>query len=164
MDTLTQEHLKELLDYNSDTGVFVWNKPSSNRVRIGSIAGSINSYGYRTIRIDGKQYMAHRLAWMYMNGDFPYCQIDHIDHNRENNRIANLRDVSRSSNLENQIKPKSNNSTGYLGVSFYKERKKFAAQIQIKGKKKLIGYFENAQDAHDAYVAKKRAHHLTCTI
>ena len=142
---LTRDRLKELLDYDPETGEFVWRINVSN-VKAGSVAGSFNSYGYIRIMVDGEKYLAHRLAWLYMRGYDPENQIDHLNGIRNDNRIENLREVSQSCNLQN-TKVQSNNTSGFPGVCWHKQNRKWKAQIQIQGKKHHLGYHDTALDA-----------------
>lgn len=116
---LTHSDLVRLLDYNPETGLFTW-KAKRCGTKHGSVAGSIDpSHGYRRIKIDGHLYLAHRLAWFYVCGEWPAHEIDHIDRARANNRIANLRPATRSENQCN--KPRySNNRTGAKGVHWHR--------------------------------------------
>ena len=160
---ITQERLKELLDYDQETGVFVRRiVPRSSRVQIGAIAGTLKKRGYLVIGIDNSIYMAHRLAWLYVYGKFPDNGIDHINGVRNDNRIVNLRDVTQKINIQNQRLARSDNKLGMLGVST--RRGKFMAQININGIRTYLGDFEIAEDAHEAYLAAKRKFHLGCTI
>ena len=165
MTMLTQERLKELLNYNPETGIFTWIGKSGVRshIKLGDIAGSISN-GYLQISISNKIYKSHRLAWLYMTGKFPENQIDHIDLVKSNNKFSNLRDVSNSENLQNIKTRKKHNKSGYLGVCKTKQTKKFKASITLRGKSIHIGYFSSACDAHHAYVEYKRIIHQTCTI
>ena len=157
------EDLRKSLDYNPETGEFRW-KIAAGRVRAGSLAGCVQPNGRLYIRFQGKRYQAHRLAWLLTHGEWPDEMIDHLDGNPLNNRISNLRDVSRSVNNQNQRKAQSRNSTGFLGVSFHKRTGKFQAQITLNGKDKHLGYFPTAELAHAAYLAAKREIHEGCTI
>ena len=114
MGNLTHKRLLEVLHYNPDTGIFTWDKRPSRFIKKGSDAGSL-SYGYIRIKVSGKSYFAHRLAWLYMTGQWPNKQIDHIDHDRANNSWRNLRAVTRIENARNRRINK-NNSTGVCGV------------------------------------------------
>ena len=97
-ETLTQEYLKSILDYDLDTGIFTWKINKAKRTKIGDIAGwSYN--GYREIEINDKKYKAHRLAWLYVYGEMPNKLIDHIDGNRSNNKISNLREATLDGNI-----------------------------------------------------------------
>lgn len=160
---LTQSRLKELLDYDPLTGVFTY-KTLRGRMTAGSRAGSPNAYGYYGIKIDKKLYLSHVLAWLHVHGVFPLGHIDHIDHDRANNSIENLRDVTRMGNLQNQIKSHSDNKTGFLGVSLKKRSGKYLAQIQVAKKVIFIGHFDTPEEAHFAYVLTKRKLHPTCSI
>ena len=157
------EDLRKSLDYNSETGEFRW-KVSAGRVRAGSPAGTVQPNGRLYIQFQGKLYFAHRLAWLLTYGKWPDEMIDHLDGNPLNNRISNLRDVSRSVNNQNQREAGSDNSTGFLGVSFPKRAGKFRSRIMLNGKLKHLGYFPTAELAHAAYLAAKREIHEGCTI
>jgi hypothetical protein len=159
---ITAERLRELVHYCPETGVFT-HLQSRGRVRPGIPAGC-PSNGYIVIRLDKVLYGAHRLAWLYVHGHFPNADTDHIDGNKSNNRINNLRDVDRSTNLQNQKRASTRNkSTGLLGVN-KRENGSFRAYIKINGKIVSLGTFDNAEDAHEAYLSAKREHHKGCTI
>jgi hypothetical protein len=159
---ITQKRLKELFKYNTDTGDFIRAMKLPGGV-VGSVAGCLKS-GYVVIRADGVLYRAHRLAWLYINGEWPIGEVDHINGQKNDNRISNLRDVPISENRQNQRTARKNNTTGFLGVTYSKVRNKFIAHICINGKNKTIGYFENASDAHTAYVSEKRINHKGNTL
>jgi len=144
---LTQEKLKQLLDYDSDTGIFRWRVRKAQCVKIGTLAGYKSKKGYRLIGVDGKYHYTHRLAWLYVYGEFPKNEIDHINHITDDNRISNLRSVTHSENGRNQSVQK-NNTSGIMGV--HKWKKKWVAKIQVDGKYKHLGYFENIKDAKKA--------------
>jgi hypothetical protein len=97
---LNKERLDELLDYSPDSGLFTWKVNRRGKAKSGCIAGSKNGQGYILIKIDGKFYFAHRLAWLVTHGTFPINMIDHIDGNRENNKINNLREATAEQNME----------------------------------------------------------------
>jgi len=142
---ITQEYLKSRLIYNSDTGVFIWLKNKSNNVKIGSVAGGKAAMGYSRIMIDGSNYKSHRLAWLYCNGNLPNM-IDHMDGNRSNNAIENLRDVSSIENSRN-MKMYSTNSSGVVGVRLDKKSNKWHARINVKSKLIHLGYFFEKESA-----------------
>lgn len=142
--SLTLAQLRELLHYAPETGVFTWSKPRSG-VRHGAQAGMVDR-GYRFIRLLGRVYYAHRLAWLYVYGEWPRGQIDHIDGNPSDNRICNLRDATHSQNNMNK-RVKRDNQTGLKGVKKY--RKRFQARINGD----YLGTFDTAEDAHAAYIA-----------
>tara|TARA_R110000737_G_scaffold4909_1_gene15897 strand:- start:194 stop:682 length:489 start_codon:yes stop_codon:yes gene_type:complete len=145
---ITQEQLKELLHYNPDTGIFSWlnGKPT------GYVVGGLTDRGYRRIKVCGKLYRAHRLAWLYTNGLFPKDQIDHINGVKDDNRIINLRAATHAENQHNQKIP-INNTSGFKGVSWNKIAGKWGSQIYIAGKRKHLGYFTDKVEAHKTYCA-----------
>jgi len=140
----TQEVLMQELHYNPITGVF-------KRLAGKNVTSKTNSAGYNTIMVAGHSYLAHRLAWLYVYGVFPNM-IDHIDGNRTNNIITNLRDVSYKENQRN-LTIASNNTSGVTGVSFNKERCKWEAKIQVNGKTIHLGRY---RDKEDAIIARKQ--------
>ena len=148
-EKITQQRLKEVLIYDGITGNFI-NKFSRGRARKGEISGSINQYGYRTIRVDYNDYLAHRLTWLFHCGVFPQKELDHINRNPLDNHIENLRESTGSQNHAN-IKKRDGLTSKYKGVSWNKFRNKWKASITVKGKARHIGLFLNEQDAHDAY-------------
>jgi len=159
---INQELLKEKLHYDKDTGIFTWtdSKLNSNKVR-GKEAGSIsktNGYIYISFLLGGKhrKFGAHRLAWLYVYGEFPKEQLDHINHDRLDNRISNLREVTQRENLRNRSMPK-NNTSGYNGVHFRKDTKKYQAKVKVDGRTIHLGYFKKAEDAGQA--AKEAREH-----
>jgi len=141
MAELTQDRLKELFDYNEDTGDLIRRVRTNGRVRVGEVAGSKNVRGYLQTQIDGKKYYAHRLIWFIVNGTWPQKHIDHINGIKNDNRISNLRDVSCGENSRNLGKRCSNKS-GFIGVYFSKQREKWVAQIRVNGIAKHLGLFK----------------------
>lgn len=155
-ETLTQERLKYFLNYDEGTGVFKW-RFNRKGLFAGQVAGSISKdSGYVCIRIDNRLYRAHRLAWLYVYGVWPDDCIDHINHNRQDNRICNLREATKQDNQQNLSK-NSANTSGVTGVSFYAAYSKWAAEIWVKKSKIFLGYFDNIEDAAEARrVAEKK--------
>lgn len=152
---ITQERLKELLYYNLLTGLFIWMVRIARHVRAGEIAGTVNKRGYISIIIDGKSYQAHRLAFLYMTGEWPKGDVDHrnddenpADVNRRDNRWCNLRDGTHRANCSNR---KRHREGMPVGVHFDKKRNKYVAQIQIKRKRTFLGYFTTKEQASEAY-------------
>jgi hypothetical protein len=139
---ITQQKLKELLNYNQDTGIFTWNKRLSSRAGIGDVAGCKNIKGYIYIGIDKVCYKAHRLAWLYVYGYIPKKQIDHINGNPSDNKITNLREVTVYQNALNQKKAK-NNTSGIKGISVCKKTNKWHVRITVNGKRKSLGLFDD---------------------
>lgn len=153
---ITQDGLRELLHYDPDTGLFTWIKKTSNRVKVGDVAGSVSDTGYIDIRLNGQLFRAHRLAWLYVYGVWPARVIDHINHVRTDNRLCNLRDVPVTVNASN-ISDKSSSASGYTGVTWCKSSKKWRVKIQANGRHHHIGRFENLVDAVRAYANAKAA-------
>lgn len=153
-ENLSHEILTENVFYDSVTGTFVWNKKGKNRV-VGKAIGRKHNKGYWQVWFNGNFYMAHRLAWFYVYKKWPTEYIDHINENKIDNRIENLRDVSHSVNLANQKNPQRNNTSGYRGVSYKKRIAKFHAQIFVNKKYNSLGYFDSAEEAHKAYLKFK---------
>jgi len=142
---MTQSELKELVSYNKNSGIFTWNK-TRRGCKLGSVSGSVNSRGYHEIKINGKRYLSHRLAFLYENGRFPKNEVDHIDHDKLNNKFSNLREVEKLENARNQKLHKSN-SSGICGVRFRKSRNRWIAEIHINSKTQHIGSFTSKEDA-----------------
>lgn len=161
---IAQAELKEVLHYEPTTGIFTW-KRRTDKIRIGDIAGTLNK-GYVMIRVNGKIYAAHKLAWLYIYDkylEFPKENIDHINCIRNDNRIENLRIATTTQNGQNvkQARP-SNKSTGLLEA--YTHQGKFVSYIRAEGKNRNLGVFNTAQEAHEAYIAAKRKLHEFGTI
>jgi hypothetical protein len=157
-----RERLMEVVSYDPETGVFRWRERPNRRIRAGDVAGSMQNTYWR-VAIDGTEYLAHRLAWLYMNGEWPSVQIDHINGIRTDNRISNLRDVLPAVNCQNQRNAQAKNLSGYLGVST-KAGGKWLARIHKAGKPIRIGLFDSPEAAHQAYLEAKRRLHEGCTI
>ena len=161
---ITQKRLKELLSYNPRTGVMRWTKPRK-KVIVGAIVGCLRPDGAINASVDGKIYLLHRLAWLYMTGEWPKQSIDHIDGRRSNNRFSNLRDVSKTVNMQNMRKATAQNkSSGVIGVHRNPRKNGWVAHIRINGKPTHIGCFKTIKMASMAYIEAKRKHHEGCTI
>jgi len=142
---ITQKQLKKLLNYNKATGVFTWLN-TRRGAQINSIAGTLDFGGYVRIQINKKVYKAHRLAWVYIYGVSPKKEIDHINGNKKDNRICNLRDVSTSENSKNS-KLYCTNTSGVVGITYNKISMKWIAQITVNYKNIRLGTFKNKKDA-----------------
>ena len=169
-EEITLQTLKELLDYNPETGIFTWKVKRWRELAGQEVKGSPDKGGYKTIKLFQKRYKLHRLAWFYVYGCWPQNCIDHIDGNVINNKITNLRDVTKQQNCQNIRKAnKSNKFSKVLGVHLYTDKrwnitKKWVARIGINGKTKTIGYFDSIEKAKNAYIDAKRKYHAGCTI
>jgi hypothetical protein len=149
---ITQSELKQLLDYDPNTGVFTWKVRKTNKIQIGDKAGNLSCKGYIVIAINQKSYKAHRLAWLYIVGDWPTDMIDHVNGCKSDNSWENLRDVSHRGNCCNRDKHRN----GKLpGTSWYQHHKKWRAQIRINGKIEHLGYFDTEEEASHAYLKAK---------
>lgn len=150
--SITQAELKELLHYDPATGIFIYATRRVGRGAFGAVAGAVKKSGYTEIVLNGKNYQAHRLAWMYMYGEFPPAQIDHIDQRKGNNSIFNLRPATRSENLQNVGRRRDNHS-GHKGVSWHTKTGKWQARIRINNVRLYLGVFTELADAAAAYAA-----------
>lgn len=163
MNELTAKRLRELFTYDSGTGHFHRKISVSNWAKAGQLAGT-KCGGYIKIMIDEKNFAAHRLAWLYCTGAWPTKDIDHLNGVKHDNRIDNLRDVTRSLNIQNQRNARLGNCSGYLGASWDQNRMNWKAQIKIGEKTLTLGRFLTPQEAHEAYLVAKRKLHEGCTI
>lgn len=154
---VTAGRLRELLHYDPETGGFT-RRVGGRGLRRGAAAGSVMADGYLSVRIDGRRYQAHRLAWLYMTGELPAAQIDHRDGDRANNKIANLREATAAENNQNCGRTKRNTS-GFVGAHWHRGSRRWHAKISVAGRKLYLGSFDAAEEAHAAYLdAKFRLH------
>lgn len=145
---ITQDKLKELLHYNQSTGVFTWME-SKGTAKKGSIAGTVSGQGYVNIKLCGRLYKAHRLAWLLEFGVIPEGPLDHINGTRNDNRVSNLRLATLSENQHNQGL-RSDNKSGIKGVSWDGKSKFWRAQIKANGRLIRVGSFDNLDEARSA--------------
>lgn len=155
---LTAERLREILTYDPNTGEFRWRISINSQAPEGAITGYVSRAGYSLIRISGRKYRAHRLAWLYVHGRWPKDQIDHINRIRNDNRITNLREATHWENQQNRGIA-SRNSSRYAGVCWHTGKSKWHARIKINGRYKHIGYFEFIEDGVAARAAAKAKVH-----
>jgi len=146
-NALTPHRVRELFEYDPETGELI-RRVSRGRSPQGAIAGCLDRDGYLLLKIDGLNYKAHRVAWLYAHGAWPADQLDHINGKRSDNRIANLRLASHAENSRNRYRSR-NNTSGYKGVDF--NRGRWRALIGTGGKNLHLGYFSSAAEAHAAY-------------
>lgn len=152
----TAARLRELLHYEPRTGKFT---------KRGKPVGFITGMGYEYLYLDKKSRLAHRMAWLYVYGELPKHQIDHINGVRTDNRISNLRDVVPRVNNENKVKVRCDNkSSGMTGVSWHVHSAKWRARIWQRGVEYRLGLFDTPEGASDAYTEAKRRLHEGCTI
>jgi hypothetical protein len=147
MAELTADRVRELLHYDPATGKFTW-KVCRGPKRAGDIAGWLSLRGYKYITLDGRDYSAHRLAWLYTHGSWPDGDLDHENRNKADTRIAKLRLATCSQNLANTL---GRSPSGYKGVSWSKTESKFVASITVSRKLHRLGAFSCPKEAHASY-------------
>jgi len=158
-EKLSHAELTRLLAYDPETGVFRWKEVTSNRVKVGDVAGQSDTNGHIIIQVNGLRYMAHRLAWFYVHQQWPSEEIDHKNRVKNDNRINNLREANRNENNRN-VSKKKHNTTGFKGVTRHtKSKHKFVAQITVDGRCKYLGIFDTPEDAHAEYVRASMKYH-----
>jgi hypothetical protein len=155
--------LVRVIDYDAETGIFTWKARTSKGVRVGDSVGSKCSNGYLRAKVNGVEYLLHRLAWFHVHGEWPR-RVDHINGVRNDNRIVNLRNVDARTNSENQHRAMVNNRLGVLGVCFEKQTRKFKASIRTRGRSITLGRYDSPEAAHAAYLEGKRRIHAGCTL
>lgn len=163
MNAPTQQEIKAILHYDPATGVFTWiARRRFSSVPLGGVAGTPDKNGYCVIQIGPRKHKAHRMAWLYMTGEWPAAQIDHRNGAHADNRWDNLRAATNALNTENKRKARKDNATGLLGV--HQKGGRYTAQIQVGGKKLFLGNYSTPELAHAAYLHAKRSLHSGCTI
>ena len=156
-EELTPEKLRALVEYDRDSGVFTARVRLAARVRAGDRLGSEDKRGYRQIRLSGKAYYEHRLAFLHVEGRWPAEQVDHIDGHKSRNAWSNLREATGALNMQNQRRAHSRNLSGKLGVRSHKG--KYQAKIKAGATQKHLGTYEDADSAHQAYLRAKAKIH-----
>lgn len=156
-DDLSAELVRELFDCDPKSGALYWRARSNSRVKAGALAGHFQPRtGYICVTIKGQKYRAHRLIWLHVYGRWPDGELDHINNNRIDNRISNLRPATPSQNKWNLTRP-SHNTSGQKGISWDKRSNKWLVCLQKHGIRKHIGLFSCMEDAvlaRDAAVNK----------
>lgn len=156
-DIITQDCLKELLSYDSETGKWTW-LITKGGILAGSEAGTINHQGYRMITINRKLYKSSRLAFLFMTGSFPSDEVDHINRDKLDDRWVNLRGVSHTINQRNRGIQK-NNTSGCPGVSWNSARRKWMSYIKVDGKLVNLGFFETLTEAIHVRKLSEKQHY-----
>lgn len=151
-----EQELMRVLRYEPDTGLLYWTDLAHKSVK-GRKAGTPHTTGYIVVMYHGQFFKAHRIAWLLTHGEWPKQSIDHIDGDKTNNRISNLRDVDGTTNEQNKEKARIDSQSGLIGASPY--RKRWKAQIRVNGEVKYLGVFDTAETAHQAYIEAKKIHH-----
>lgn len=156
---ITCEMVHYLFDYDETTGIFKNRTSRSHNSLKGSVVGSFDKDGYVQIGIGKRKLKAHRMAWLYVYGEWPSLDIDHINGVRSDNRIANLRVVSKAQNQQNRLAVQKNNRTGYPGVSVFQNY--YRARIHVNGRELYLGLYKTPELAAEAYLKAKGQHHQT---
>lgn len=154
---ITTARLREVTHYDPGTGAFTW-RIATPGCRAGMVAGCRDKHGYVNIKIDGKNYRSHRLAWLYMTGEWPSGEIAHINGDKADNHIANLRPVNDSQNMWNRG-ANANNTSGFKGVWWHKRAQKWEAAIMANGNRFYVGLFPTPREAALAYDVASRTLH-----
>ena len=163
MSKIDSTRLKDFLTYDLQSGKFYWKTNRGYHIKVGDVAGCLHHSGYIVIAIEKQQYQAHRLAWLYVHGEYPKNHIDHINGIRSDNRIENLRDAIQSENCQNL--KKSRGLSGLLGASIDPVRKnRWKSSIKLNGKNIYLGWFKTPKEAHQAYIQAKRQLHPFGTL
>jgi hypothetical protein len=164
---ITQSFLKEVLDYDPDTGVFHWRHREDvprewNTRHAGKVAGTVLPTGYRSIIINNEPYLGHRLAWFYMAGEWPPHQVDHINRIRGDDRFANLRLATSSENKRNRPAD-SDSISGVKGVHWHKPSQRWHVRVCLRGREHSFGYFKTVEEAAEvARMAQAKLHGEFC--
>ena len=156
-DLITADRLREVLAYDPDTGAFIWQVRTSTRVHVGDVAGRSDPLGYRKIKVDGREYLAHRLAFLAMTGEWPVAEVDHRDGDPANNRWRNLRPATRSQNAANTGLRRAKDLP--KGVSYRASSGRYLAQIVTRRETRYLGSFATPEEAHRAYLYAARLFH-----
>ena len=159
--SLSHARLLEVLDCDMEKGRLLAKRSIAGR-GIGSEVGTPTHDGYIYTKIDGKRYPVHRLIWFHVHGKWPDGPIDHINGDRSDNRLSNLRDVPHVVNSQNLRQAKSHNQSGFLGVAA--KNKRFYARIASGGRTICLGTFNTQEEAHAAYVGAKKVLHIGSTL
>lgn len=158
LTALSADLVRELFDYDQSTGLLIRRTRRGSRALTGAPAGSIDAHGYRQIQIARRLYKAHRLIWLHVHGEWPNQQIDHVNGDRSDNRIGNLREASNQQNCHNTVRTFGVTASGFRGVSRH-EPGLWRARISVNGRTKHLGLFSTPQQASAAYLAAKSESH-----
>lgn len=162
--SISIDRLRELLSYDPTNGEFRWRKNLKGTARLGALAGGKNHADYRRVRLDGVDLLLHRCAWAFHHNEWPTHILDHINGDRSDNRICNLRLSNNVQNMQNRRLSTSHNATHLLGAHKTRNPAKFRAKITVDGRQIVLGVFDTAIEAHQVYVEAKRVMHPGCTI
>lgn len=158
-NSISAELVRNLFNYSEDSGIFTRKIKTGRNTHAGQIIGSYDMHGYLTTRINRVSYKLHRLAWLYVTGEMPSGDIDHINGDRTDNRFCNLRDVPRLRNLQNRISPNKLKKSG-LPLGVFQDKSRFEAAISVNNKKISLGRFDTPEQASAAYLSAKAKMHV----
>lgn len=160
---LSPDELRRLFDLNAETGVLRWSKGCSRGCLTHREAGSFLKNGYRQVKVGKASYLVHRVIWAMVYGVWPEKAIDHIDGNRSNNAVSNLRLATASQNMQNLSVKGTKAASGLMGATHIpgtkRRREKWESRIRVGGVQKYLGRFDTPQEAHAAYMSAKAQHH-----
>ena len=149
------DRVRELFDYDPITGIVTRRKTTAPMWKFGQIVGCPDRHGYLLVRVDGVLHKLHRMIWLWMTGELPILDIDHVDRDGSNNSWENLREATKSQNLSNRTK-QSNNTSGFKGVSWNKQNSKWAAKINVEGRQLHLGFRDTPVECYRLYVDAAR--------
>lgn len=149
----------DTLHYDSDSGRFIW-RVARPGCSVGASAGSVGSHGYVCIKLGRRSYRAHRLAWFLVHGEWPDGEIDHINGDKTDNRLCNLRVASRAENSQNRRMAHRDSAHGMLGATWNRQHRKWQSKIVANKVRHHLGYFATCAEAHAAYMAAKALLHV----
>ena len=155
---ITQAMLKAVAIYDPNTGLFT-RRVNASKAKAGTVMNHSRKDGYQTISLFGEKQLAHRMAWLYVHGTYPTNDLDHIDGNPTNNSFSNLREATRTENLQNMRHPRKNRSSPVNGVKWSKKRGKYCVQVVVDRKSYWGGYHESLDDAIEVLLELKEKHH-----
>ena len=165
---VTADEVRRLFRYEPETGRFVRLVLMGRKAAVGDVAGGKSARGAWCISVHKQRHYAHRLAWLYMTGQWPSAEIDHIDGNPLNNAFSNLREATGAQNKQNRHVPRSDNAHGFMGVYRHGSRKDgramWRARVQLNGRQKHVGCFDTPEKANEAYLQAKRELHPFNTL
>jgi hypothetical protein len=163
-DNISTVKFEDYLYYDPNTGSITWKRTKGSRAKTGTNAGNLSKNGYLVLGFDGKDFYAHRVAWLLHYGQWPTNLVDHVNGVKTDNRILNLREVTKSENAQNQKTSCKTSETNYLGVHYDTRRGRYVAKIMLNYKTKHIGVFKSAEEAYAAYLLIKRQIHPANTL
>lgn len=160
---LRAEQVRQLLDLNVETGELRWTAAASQGRLTQRVAGSAHAGGYRQIKIGKRVHLAHRLVWLIVHGEWPHGQVDHIDGDRSNNALSNLRVVTGAQNKQNIAVTGRKSVSGLVGAVFVpggtRRRDRWESRIKVNGASRHLGHFDTPEAAHAAYLGAKAQVH-----